>query len=86
MHLKDEFSDLRRDGGPSRRSPAALSTPVEAETLAVPADDGFRLDEDERSTPLGPAAGEPDPQQPVGAPKPDSPSRLLALENEELVA
>jgi hypothetical protein len=44
------------------------------------------LHEDESSTPSGPAAREAGPQEPVGAPKLDSPSRELALEDEELMA
>jgi hypothetical protein len=40
----------------------------------VPGDDGLRLDDDERRSPPGPDAGEPDPEPPVGLREPH-PSR-----------
>ncbi len=86
VHLKDELSDFvgdRRPAGPVR---SALPTPIEAETLPVPAEDGIRLDEDESATPSGPDPGELGPQESIGGPKRDTPSRALALENEELMA
>ncbi len=42
--------------------------------------------EDERATPSGPDPGEVGPQEWIGGPKRDAPSRALALENEELMA
>ncbi len=52
----------------------------------MPAQDGLRLDEDERTAPSGPEPREVGPQKSIGGPKPDGPSRALALEDEELVA
>ena len=46
----------------------------------------FRLDEDESATPPGPDPGEVGPQESIGDPNRDAPSRALALENEELMA
>ena len=86
VHLKDELSDFvgdRRPAGPVR---SALPTPIEAETLPVPAEDGLRLNEDESATPSGPDLREVGPQESIGGPKRDAPSRALALENEELMA
>ena len=76
----------RLDRPPAWRLRSALPTPIEAETLPVPAEDGLRLDEDERATPSGPDPGEVGPQEPIEGPKRDSFSRALALENEELMA
>ena len=42
--------------------------------------------EDESATPSGPDPGEVGPQESIGGPKRDAPSRALALENEELMA
>ncbi len=86
MHFKDELSDFVGDRRPARRYRSALPTPVEAETLPVPAEDGLRLDQDESLAPSGPELGEPDPQQSIGGPKLGSPPRALALEDEELMA
>ncbi len=86
VHLTDELSDFVGDRRPARRIRSALPTPVEAETLPVPAEDGLRLDEDESATPSGPELGEPDPHESIGGPKQDAPSRALALEDEELMA
>ena len=47
---------------------------------------GLRLDEDESAPPSGPALREPDPHESIGGPKRDAPSRVLALEDEELMA
>jgi hypothetical protein len=52
----------------------------------MPAENGLRLDENESSMPAGPATREPGPQESIGATKLDSPSRELALEDENLVA
>ncbi len=46
----------------------------------------FRLDQDESATPSGPDPGEVGPQESIGGPNRDAPSRTLALENEELMA
>ena len=86
MHLKDELSDFVGDPRPAWSVRSALPTPVEAETLPVPAEDGLRLDEDESATPSGPELGEPDSHESIGGSKRDAPSRALALEDEELMA
>ena len=52
----------------------------------MPAEDGLRLGEDGSATPSGPDPGEVGPQESIGGPKRDAPSRALALENEELMA
>ena len=86
MHVEDELSDFGMDRRSARRLRSALPAPVEAEALTVPAEHGFRLDEDESLTPFGPELGEPDPHQSIGGPKLGSPPRALALEDEELMA
>ena len=50
-----------------RRSAQAttLRAPVESEALAVPPDDGLRLDDDERLTPAGPDARENHPESAI---------------------
>ena len=52
----------------------------------MPAKDGLRLNEDESATPSGPDPGEVGPQESIGSPERDTPSLVLALEDEELVA
>jgi hypothetical protein len=86
VHLKDELSDFVGDRWPAWPVRSALPTPVEAKTLPVPAEDGLRLNEDESATPSGPDLREVGPQESIGGPKRDAPSRALALENEELMA
>ena len=86
VHLTDELSDFVGDRRSARWLRSALPTPVEAEALPVPAEDGLRLDEDESATPSGPELGEPDPHESIGGPKQDAPSRALALNDEALMA
>jgi hypothetical protein len=40
--------------------------PVVAKSLALPGDDGTRLDERQSSLPTGPETGQPDPEQAIG--------------------
>jgi hypothetical protein len=52
--------------------------------MAVPADDGLRLHQDENRVPVGPDPGEPDPEDAVTGTEPRPLRR--ALEDGELVA
>ena len=65
-HAADEFANLAWD----RRTPGPASPdfprPEEAKCVAVPRNDCFGLDDDERRTPVRPDAGKPDPQDAVG--------------------
>jgi len=65
----------------SRPARAALPAPVEAESLAVPAEDGLGLDDHERAAPVVPEAKEPNPEDPIRALEPDAASPELALEH-----
>ncbi len=82
MHLQDELSDLGIDRRPARPLRSALAAPVETEALAVPVDDGLRLDDHEGFTPSGPQAREPRPEDPVGDSQGDPLSAALAIEDE----
>lgn len=46
-----------------------LPSPVELESLSVPFDDGFGLDDGQGGSPVGPEPGEPDPEDPVAGPR-----------------
>lgn len=60
-HSSDQRPDLwidLRPSGPSRR----LTSPVASESLAMPANNGLRLDEHERPPPVGPTAAKVGPE------------------------
>jgi len=86
VHLKDELSNVAGDWRSARWLRSALPTPVEAESLPLPAQDGLWFDQDQSLAPSGPDLGEPDPQKPVGGPKRDARPGTLALEDQELMA
>jgi len=60
----DQLTNLLRDLRSSAARPGA-PTPVEAETSAVPADDGGRFDDDEDLGPAGPIATQAGPKNSV---------------------
>jgi len=63
-HATDERPDLRIDRWPSA-SVSALPGPVKPEALAVPADHGLGLHEDESALPVWPQAAECHPEYAV---------------------
>jgi hypothetical protein len=79
----DERDVLAPDGGPPQRGPES-SAPEEPESMTVPGDHRFRLDDDESVAPLGPDPTEQDPEDPIFTTKPGPvPSALV---NHELLA
>ena len=82
-----QASDQAADFIGNLRPPTARSrapSPVETETLAMPADDGFRFDEDEDVGPAGPDAVQGDPEEPVE--RVQRRPRPFPLENGELLS
>ena len=65
-HVTNEIPDIVRDCRPPRLASPDLPCPEKAKCLAVPANECFRLDNDQRRTPVPPDAGQPDPQETVG--------------------
>jgi hypothetical protein len=78
----DEDANLFVDLRPASAWPRA-PTPVEAEPSAMPADDGFGLDNEENFGPTGPATAEGNPKDPV-QPVQSGPG-TLAFEHGELL-
>ena len=68
FHCANQLTDLWRHTRSPRISPTqpALPTPVAPETLTMPADDGLGSNNVNDRTPIGPAARQPDPEQPIG--------------------
>ena len=86
MHLQDELSNLGIDWRSARAQRSALPAPVESESLAVPPDDGLRLNDHEGLTPSGPEAREPGPEDAIRCSKPNSSPGTLAFQGEYLMA
>jgi hypothetical protein len=63
-HPADERTDFVGDLGPTALRPGP-PTPVEAETGAMPADDGLGLHDEEDVGPVGPNAAQGSPEEPV---------------------
>ncbi len=85
VHLHDELPDLALDRRPAWRARSALPAPVEAKATPMLAKDGLRLDDDQSSTPFGPDAREPCPEDPIALCQLDPPPPELASKDEHLV-
>src|ERR1019366_2965188 len=64
-HLPDEVSNFARHFKPSGPTPSTLPGPIQAESPAMPGNDRFRPDDDERRTSVGPKVQQPGPQEAV---------------------
>ncbi|MEO6398939.1 MAG: hypothetical protein ABIP13_10770 [Tepidiformaceae bacterium] len=60
-HPDDEVSEFGSDSRPPTCAVTALPCPAPLPGIVMPADDGFRLNEDR--TPWRPATGQPDPEE-----------------------
>ena len=79
----NQIAYLWRDPRSSRAAPRPPA-PIPAETGAVPADDGLRLDDDQRIFPTGPAVAQCDPEQAIQ--RPYGRPGALAFEHGELLS
>jgi hypothetical protein len=66
-HTSDEIASFRRNQRTSGTSTATFPGPIPLESLAVPGDDGFWLDDEQGRTPARPQSREPHPQATIGA-------------------
>ena len=73
-HFPDEISNFTGHFRPSRPTLFTLPGPIEAESAAMPGNDRFRLDDDERRTPASPLAQQPHPQATVHLPESNAPT------------
>lgn len=85
VHLLNQPADIAAEWGPARAPGPRLPAPGEGEHLPVPAHDGIGRYDVNRPAPIGPDAGERDPQESIDRAEPGS-VRRLALEDGELVA
>ena len=66
VRAADEVANLAWDGWTPGLASPNLPRPEEAKCVAVPGNDCFGFDDDQRRTPVRPDAGETDPQETVG--------------------
>jgi hypothetical protein len=64
-HGADKITDIFRNPLSPCLAVPAFPGPKQAESLAMPGNDGFRFNNDESRTPLGPDSQEPNPEKPV---------------------
>ena len=64
-HIADQFADGFRYRWPSRLAVANFPCPKQPETLAVPSNHGFRLDDDERGSPVAPKLQQACPEESI---------------------
>ena len=84
-HAENDLPQFRADTLSSRSGPVSRNPrPIQPETLAVPADNGLRLDEDQRLLPANPQPPQHHPEQLVASNKPGL--RMLPFENAELLS
>ena len=63
-HGGDQLPNLMTQSGPAQVA-AGAPPPVETPASAVPAEDGFRLDQDEMAPPIGVEAADQQPEEPI---------------------
>ena len=59
--ITDQFSHVFRDRRSTRLAVSNFPCPEQPEALAVPANDGFRLDDDQGRSPIAPHFAQPSP-------------------------
>jgi len=82
-HRADQRADVARHGRPTSTA-TALPGPEQPEASAMPGDHSLRFDEDERRSPSGPRAGQPDPEPTVRRREPHA-ARPRSLQHLQLV-
>lgn len=83
-HTEDQFPDLLRCGSSSNLPPDSGDQPtVHAKTSPVPADDGFRRDDDEGLLPNQPDPPGDYPEEPIE--ETDARARVSTLQRNELL-
>ena len=76
-HVLDEFTDVFGDDRTPWLTALTHASPVVAEPLFLPGDDGPRLHECQDLLPARPQAREPGPQESIGRPELRAPDTLL---------
>ncbi len=83
-HTKDQFPNFLRCRSPSNLPPdSGDPPPVHTKTSPVPADDGFRRDDDKRLLPRRPDPPSDYPEELIE--KPETRARMSTLQSEELL-
>jgi rhomboid protease GluP len=83
-HTSDEAADLGVESRPAQPVPGGAPAPVELEALAVPAENGRGLNDEEIAAPTRPQARQPDPEDPIPTGEPGSGDG--SLKDQQLVA
>ena len=65
--LPNEFVHILRNAGSSGLPTANFPGPEHTKTLAVPANDCFRLEDEQGGAPINPNLGQPGPQESIGS-------------------
>jgi hypothetical protein len=82
-HASDQVAQLGVERRATDAGGSGPPPPVELEALAVPGEDGGRLDDDKAGSPAGPDSGQPDPEDAV--PPREAWSASGPLEDDELM-
>jgi len=61
-HLADQLTDFYRNARPPDSPATDFPSPQKSKALAMPGDDGLRLDEDQRGPSVGPEFAQPGPK------------------------
>ena len=64
-HLKNKVTDLRADRRPSGTFESGLELPEQLETLSMPPNDSFGVDDDQSLPPVAPETPKHDPEKTV---------------------
>jgi len=83
--LSDEIANFGTYRGATFATPT-LPTPIKSETLAVPSDDGFGLEDQQCRPPIIPQAGEPDPEDSIRTAETKLVATARTLQDQKLMA
>src|SRR5262249_44396718 len=85
-HCSNKIARFLRNARASRPTMTNLPSPIPSESLTVPADDGFRLEDQQSGTPTRPHARQPNPQASIAAIESRSSWFLVSLQHGQLMA
>src|SRR5262249_43481776 len=85
-HCSNQIASFLWNLGTSGSPVTYFPGPIPPESLTMPVDDGFRLDDEQAGTPSRPDSRQPDPEATVNPREHRSPRLLTSLEHRQLMS
>jgi hypothetical protein len=84
-HLPNQIANFRRYRWATFITTLTLPIPIQSEAFAVPGDNSFRFDKEQRRSPVVPQTGEPSPQGAVSPTETELMPTARTLQDQELM-